>query len=114
MMFLFTVCLTSIAPIFFIIAASLFSGLFTFAELHVVLSSYEVVILGIVAILFPIISFYMIRSAYQKYNGSEAHIVKYNKIAKYYLFASITVSIAAKLYSSVPCHCRTQTKFNSG
>src|SRR5574344_339009 len=102
---------TFIAPIFFIIAASLFSGLFTFAELHVVLSSYEVVILGIVAILFPIISFYMIRSAYQKYDGSEAHIVKYNKIAKYYLFASITVPLLLSFI--LPCHVIAALKRNS-
>src|SRR5574344_870451 len=85
--------LSFVAPLPLIICTSLFSGLFTFKEIVKIAFSPEVLLICIILIIYPIVTFYMVRNSFKKYDGTEASIKKYNIVTKYYLVVSMAVPL---------------------
>ena len=85
--------LSFVTPLPLIICTSLFSGLFTFKEIVKIAFSPEVLLICIILIIYPIVTFYMVRNSFKKYDGTEASIKKFNVITKYYFVVSMAVPL---------------------
>jgi methyl-accepting chemotaxis protein len=93
--------LSFVTPLPLIICTALFSGLFTLSEVITIAFSPEVLLICAILVAYPIITYFMVKNAFTKYDGSEASNVKFNTIAKYYMIVSLVVPI---LFSNVlPC-----------
>lgn len=77
--------LTFVSPLPFIIFTSLFSGMLTFDALFKIALSPEVFLICMLLIALPLISFYAVKHRFSKYDGSDAHVQKFNKIALQYM-----------------------------
>ncbi|MFA6938084.1 MAG: HAMP domain-containing methyl-accepting chemotaxis protein [Treponema sp.] len=85
--------LTFVMPIPIILFLTWFSGLFTLSEIGKFFTSPFVWLIGIIINLYPIITFYIIKNFFRKYDGSEKFIKKSNIISKYYFAVSLALPI---------------------